>query len=107
MQLGLAVLAALTLASAPSALCQEYDYAEALAQSLLFYEAQRSGPLPADNRIDWRDDSAVDDLIPGGYYDGKHHYDSLFSHSSFISFRFMGNNILYSKLGVGTPVIHT
>ena len=50
----------------------KYDYAEVLEKSLLFYEAQRSGPLPADNRIPWRDDSAVDDLIVGGYYDGEY-----------------------------------
>lgn len=47
-----------------------YDYEEALEMSLLFYEAQRSGPLPSDNRIDWRGDSAMGDEITGGYYDG-------------------------------------
>ena len=50
---------------------QNYDYMEVLEKSLLFYEAQRSGPLPADNRIDWRGDSALDDVPVGGYYDGK------------------------------------
>ena len=50
----------------------KYDYAEVLEKSLLFYEAQRSGPLPTDNRIPWREDSAVDDLIVGGYYDGEY-----------------------------------
>ena len=49
---------------------QNYDYKEVLEKSLLFYEAQRSGPLPADNRIDWRGDSALDDVPVGGYYDG-------------------------------------
>ena len=49
---------------------QNYDYKEVLEKSLLFYEAQRSGPLPDSNRIDWRGDSAVDDLPVGGYYDG-------------------------------------
>ena len=49
---------------------QTYDYKEVLGKSLLFYEAQRSGPLPADNRIDWRGDSALDDIPVGGYYDG-------------------------------------
>ena len=37
---------------------------------MLFYEAQRSGRLPDSNRIYWRQDSALDDLIVGGYYDG-------------------------------------
>ena len=38
--------------------------------SLLFYEAQRSGKLPADNRVDWRGDSALDDAVTGG--EGDH-----------------------------------
>ena len=50
---------------------QNYDYKEVLEKSLLFYEAQRSGPLPADNRVNWRGDSALDDVPVGGYYDGK------------------------------------
>ena len=48
----------------------KYDYAEVLEKSLLFYEAQRSGPLPADNRVPWRGDSALNDAVVGGYYDG-------------------------------------
>lgn len=49
----------------------QYDYAQVLDKSLLFYEAQRSGKLPDDNRIPWRGDSALGDQIPGGYYDGE------------------------------------
>ena len=45
-----------------------YTYSEVLDLSLLFYEAQRSGPLPADNRVDWRGDSAMDDAVTGGDY---------------------------------------
>ena len=51
------------------------DYQRHLELSLLFYEAQRSGPLPENNRIYWRHDSMLDagadegvDLT-GGYYD--------------------------------------
>ncbi|CAK8687141.1 uncharacterized protein LOC143448311 [Clavelina lepadiformis] len=54
-----------------------FDYAEALAKSLLFYEAQRSGRLPDNQRVKWRGDSALDDGLDdvgidlsGGYYDG-------------------------------------
>ena len=36
------------------------DYARHLELSLLFYECQRSGPLPKTNRIYWRHDSMVD-----------------------------------------------
>ena len=54
-----------------------YDYKEVLRSSLLFYEAQRSGKLPPDQRVTWRKDSALNDGIyvgndlKGGYYDGK------------------------------------
>ena len=48
----------------------QYDYAAVLENSLLFYEAQRSGPLPPEQRVEWRGDSALDDSPPGGYYDG-------------------------------------
>merc|ERR1711970_978104 len=53
----------------------DYDYNEVIELSLKFYEAQRSGELPADNRISWRGDSALNDGKPeghdlsGGYYD--------------------------------------
>ena len=49
----------------------KYDYNDALHKSIIFYEAQRSGMLPANNRVDWRGDSATDDLIKGGWYDGE------------------------------------
>ena len=51
------------------------DYARHLELSLLFYECQRSGPLPKTNRIYWRHDSMTDagaDVgidLTGGYYD--------------------------------------
>jgi len=61
--------------SLPIINAKSQDYARHLELSLLFYEAQRSGPLPASNRIYWRKDSMVDagadnhvDLN-GGYYD--------------------------------------
>ena len=51
------------------------DYARHIELSILFYECQRSGPLPKTNRIFWRHDSMVDagaDVgldLTGGYYD--------------------------------------
>jgi endoglucanase len=56
-----------------------YNYAEALQKSILFYEAQRSGKLPADNRISWRGDSGLKDGadvgkdLTGGWYDAGDH----------------------------------
>ncbi|MEO0867354.1 MAG: glycoside hydrolase family 9 protein [Cyanobacteria bacterium J06642_11] len=55
------------------------SYGEVLQKSLLFYEAQRSGDLPNDNRIAWRGDSALQDGqdvgvdLKGGYYDAGDH----------------------------------
>ncbi|XP_059490142.1 uncharacterized protein LOC132205217 [Neocloeon triangulifer] len=52
----------------------KYDYATVVHNSILFYEAQRSGLLPIDNRISWRNDSCVNDRgnggedLSGGYY---------------------------------------
>ena len=51
----------------------KYDYASVLAESLLFYEAERSGKLPADNRVAWRGDRALGDEVVGGYYDAGDH----------------------------------
>ena len=51
------------------------DYGSVLGLSWLFYEAQRSGPLPSTNRIPYRGDSALNDSAPdgtnmtGGWYD--------------------------------------
>nr|1KS8_A Chain A, Endo-b-1,4-glucanase [Nasutitermes takasagoensis]1KSC_A Chain A, Endo-b-1,4-glucanase [Nasutitermes takasagoensis]1KSD_A Chain A, Endo-b-1,4-glucanase [Nasutitermes takasagoensis] len=52
-----------------------YDYKQVLRDSLLFYEAQRSGRLPADQKVTWRKDSALNDQgdqgqdLTGGYFD--------------------------------------
>ena len=66
----LSVLCMLLLSAAGEASSAgDYDYAEVLDLSLQFYEAQRSGPLPADNRVPWRGDSFLQDAVPGGYHD--------------------------------------
>ncbi|KAH9505673.1 hypothetical protein Btru_055476 [Bulinus truncatus] len=46
------------------------NYSSALGSSILFYDAQRSGPLPANNPIKWRGDSALGDCVVGGWYNG-------------------------------------
>ncbi len=56
-----------------------FNYAEALQKSILFYEAQRSGPVPAWNRLDWKGPSALTDGqdvgldLSGGWYDAGDH----------------------------------
>lgn len=52
-----------------------HDYNEALIKSILFFEGQRSGYLPQDQRVGWRAHSGLGDGadhgvdLTGGYYD--------------------------------------
>jgi endoglucanase len=56
-----------------------YNYAEVLQKSLLFYDAQVSGPIPAWNRLEWRGPSALADGqdvgvdLTGGWHDAGDH----------------------------------
>ncbi|XP_023750430.1 endoglucanase 6 [Lactuca sativa] len=59
----------------PLALARGHDYGEALSKSILFFEAQRSGYLPDNQRVKWRGNSGLFDGkangvdLVGGYYD--------------------------------------
>jgi hypothetical protein len=63
----------------PTPMPTALNYGEALQKSLFFYDAQRSGKLPAGFRINWRGDSAVTDGsdvgldLSGGFYDAGDH----------------------------------
>ncbi|KAJ4957172.1 hypothetical protein NE237_013955 [Protea cynaroides] len=52
-----------------------HDYTQALSKSILFFEGQRSGYLPSNQRVTWRGDSGLNDGkingvdLVGGYYD--------------------------------------
>ncbi|KAA8528240.1 hypothetical protein F0562_035509 [Nyssa sinensis] len=52
-----------------------HDYGQALSKSILFFEAQRSGYLPHNQRVQWRGNSGLNDGkasgvdLVGGYYD--------------------------------------
>ncbi|KAK4376329.1 hypothetical protein RND71_007006 [Anisodus tanguticus] len=52
-----------------------HNYRDALTKSIIFFEGQRSGKLPPNQRITWRRDSALSDGsavhvdLVGGYYD--------------------------------------
>jgi endoglucanase len=67
------------LGGATTARAQPFNYAEALQKSQFFYEAQRSGALPANNRVLWRGDSGLVDGadvghdLTGGWYDAGDH----------------------------------
>lgn len=51
------------------------NYRDALEKSILFFEGQRSGKLPPNQRVSWRGDSGLSDgslakvELSGGYYD--------------------------------------
>ncbi|KAF3436477.1 hypothetical protein FNV43_RR23569 [Rhamnella rubrinervis] len=52
-----------------------HNYRDALTKSILFFEGQRSGKLPSNQRLTWRRDSGLSDGsamhvdLVGGYYD--------------------------------------
>ncbi|KAM7491607.1 hypothetical protein LguiA_034528 [Lonicera macranthoides] len=54
---------------------QPFDYKDALSKSILYFESQRSGHLPDNQRATWRYDSGLSDGLEqgvdliGGYYD--------------------------------------
>lgn len=52
--------------SAIDSAAQAFDYADALSKSLLYFEAQRSGRLPYNQRVSWRDHSALTDGLEQG-----------------------------------------
>ena len=57
----------------------QFNYGELLQKNFLFYEANRSGALGADNRIEWRGDATLNDGadvnrdLTGGYFDAGDH----------------------------------
>lgn len=49
-----------------STAAQAFDYADALTKSLLYFESQRSGRLPYNQRVTWRDHSGLTDGLEQG-----------------------------------------
>lgn len=43
-----------------------FDYGDALSKSLLYFESQRSGRLPHNQRVNWRDHSGLTDGLDQG-----------------------------------------
>ncbi|VAI55440.1 unnamed protein product [Triticum turgidum subsp. durum] len=70
------VAVSLVMASASAA---RHDYGDALSKSLLYFESQRSGRLPYNQRVRWRGHSGLTDGLEqgvdlvGGYYDAGDH----------------------------------
>nr|CAB3470230.1 unnamed protein product [Digitaria exilis] len=71
----MAVAVVVSLLAASSMVLAVHDYGDALRKSILFFEGQRSGRLPPNQRLRWRQDSAIHDGadagvdLTGGYYD--------------------------------------
>lgn len=69
------LFALFALSSALYSVRADLDYRDALYKSILFFEQQRSGWLPGDQRATWRSNSGVNDGqdvghdLTGGYYD--------------------------------------
>lgn len=53
-------LFSLTFTCSDSAFTSKH-YSDALDKSILFFEGQRSGKLPSNQRLTWRGDSALSD----------------------------------------------
>ncbi|KAL5797951.1 hypothetical protein ACOSQ2_002771 [Xanthoceras sorbifolium] len=73
------LLLSIFFVTAASASVSAFDYADALTKSLLYFESQRSGRLPYNQRVAWRDHSGLTDGLEqgvdlvGGYYDAGDH----------------------------------
>jgi hypothetical protein len=57
----LLLLSFLLVFEVPGASAVVFDYGDALEKSFLFLEAQRSGTLPANQRVTWRSNSGLND----------------------------------------------
>ncbi|KAH8510641.1 hypothetical protein H0E87_008255 [Populus deltoides] len=70
-----ALLFTALLAQSPLFQSSYHEYHDALSKSILFFEGQRSGYLPQDQRVTWRANSGLSDGwtyntdLTGGYYD--------------------------------------
>jgi len=48
--------------------CKSFNYGQALSQTLLYFEAQRSGHLPHNQRVNWRHHSGLTDGLEQGVH---------------------------------------
>ena len=77
--LSLSIITLPEVEATSSAAGGNFNYAEALQKSLMFYELQMSGEMPGDLRSNWKGDSCVNDGsdvgldLSGGWYDAGDH----------------------------------
>jgi len=65
-----------------------FDYADALSKSLLYFEAQRSGRIPYNQRVTWRDHSGLTDGLEEGVGPNPKLYPHATTHQA-LSFTFL------------------
>lgn len=91
--------------AAPAA---NYNYGEALQKSLMFYEFQKSGKLPDNQRNNWRGDSALKDGsdvgldLTGGWFDAGDHVKfnlPMAYTAAMLSWSYLEDKDVYSKTG--------
>lgn len=58
---------------------QSFDYGEALSKSLLYFESQRSGRLPYNQRVTWRHHSGLTDGLEQGVSPFFHYKSSIYT----------------------------
>jgi hypothetical protein len=63
-----------------------HDYGQALSKSILFFEAQRSGYLPHNQRVTWRSNSGLNDGKASGVSLKPHWVYVFFSFQSLSTF---------------------
>lgn len=61
-----------------------HDYGDALRKSILFFEGQRSGKLPQEQRLRWRRDSALRDGADEGVRELTNCIVSFSCHTDFV-----------------------
>jgi hypothetical protein len=92
-----------------------YNYGEALQKAIYFYDAQRSGKLPANNRVEWRGDSGLKDGsdvgkdLTGGWYDAGDHvkfgFPMAFS-TTMLAWSMVDNRAAYADSGQLTYMLN-
>lgn len=81
-----------------SASARGFDYADALTKSLLYFESQRSGRLPYNQRATWRDHSGLTDGLEQGV--------SPIPLNPFVQFFFFGFNFKFITGVIKTLPLH-
>lgn len=81
--------------------CESFNYGQALSKSLLYFESQRSGRLPHNQRVTWRHHSGLTDGLEQGVHNYTLHityyYVFLCAYVHFIHFNMV--IVFWARLG--------